>query len=534
MIEIIVVFNSTAAGELQWAEAVRSTLHLGDSINVGDYTIKAAQFHKPMIGVRDIEGNIRPRDDFEPGVLLELYINGTQVDQFTLTPMDNSFITDDEEVKVTLYNITQKNNKAWVYEYYDPWANVGLHLRGVPDLDITVDTDEDTYTSNRDRIIKLNVTVENKGEGDVDNVNVTIFTESLPISDGDTEDLNPHFSEIKINEEETINLELSIPPTILETQKFILSASVSGYDSKDLMYEDFDYKVIAVVPPDDFILSKFIKDRIYLSETATVFLKVTNMGVFDVTNISIRDTLSPNFMLVSDSSLEWEVPALSPGEEKVVGSYELKPLEADREGFLLPSSVAYYNIEDKTFFVESESPLVIVNGPRIVLEKSVQGDISEGNDIQVFIFVHNAGNAPTKVSVTDQLPRDSVLVSGNTSLPQTFLDSNDTLTMTYVMRIHRSGNYTLPPAYADYLDISNIRDNIEKKTYSNPVNLTLEKKSSVTATQTAFPVFVERTPVGIIPEKGNDKSIPGFDSMILVLCLILTYTLLINNKRRVK
>lgn len=530
LVEIITVGSSYADDDLQWAEAVSSTLHIGDTINVGDYTVKASQFHKPMIGVRDINGDIVPRDDFEPSVDLELFKNGTLLDSFLLTRSDNSIVTDDEEIKVTLQDIVSKENKVWVYEYYDPWAKIGVQSRGLPKLEISINTTENTYTSHRDTGIALEVKIKNTGEGDAKNVYISILTDSLAVKYGESDDPDTHYSEIRAGEEKIVELDLIIPDTLLETKKYILSAAAGGYDRKGLYYEGFGYKVIAIIPPADFILDKYVKDRIYLSETATVYLKITNIGVFDVLNISIRDSISDNFVLISDSSLYWEIPVLPPGESKVVGSYELEPREANRNGFLLPSSVAYYTIKDRIFFIESQMPKVIVNGPQILLEKSVSDAGSAGNDIEVSLTAYNVGNAPTKVSITDQMPEGALLIKGFTSLPQTFLDSSGSLSTSYVMRIFSEGNYTLPQAEAEYYDISNTRDNIDRKVYSNQVNITVgrpyqEQQSSAMQTKTTLPVFVTRTPVATISPDNVKKEIPGFGVSLFMLNLFIIYIL---------
>lgn len=522
----IAVPASATSVDLQWAEPVSSTMHIGDSINVGYYSVEASQFHKPMLGVRNINGSIVPRDDFEPGVMLELYKNGTLVNEFTLTQYDSSFITDDEEVMVSLDEIMPEHNKKWVYEYFDPWAVIDVQLRGLPGLNISIDTDENTYTSHRDKKILLNIKVSNEGDGDASNVSVNVYPDSLDLYNGNNEELKLHYTELKVDDEETSKLELEVPENILEIQKYILTVTVSGYDRKEIYYENFEYKVIAIVPPDDFILSKYIRDRIYLSETAEVILKITNSGVFDVTNISVHDTIPVDFILISDSSLDWDIPRLNAGEEIVVGSYEIKPLETDRDGFLLPSSVAYYTINDRQFFVESDAPKVIVNGPKIIVEKNVRGDTNAGSDIEVTTVVYNIGNAPTKISLTDQIPPEAILISGDTSLPLKYLDPDDFLTLSYVISIYSEGNYTLPPAEAEYYDISNVRDNILKEAYSKPVNITVGEISSFEPTSTAFPSFMARTPVATITGKEEGRNIPGFRAelfipIMFIVCFIL-------------
>lgn len=523
----------TASAEAQWAEPVSSEMHTGGVLNNGDYSVKASQFSQPVLGVRDINGNIVPRDDFESTVFLELFKNGLLINEFTLTLSDNTFVTADEEIKVTLTDILPQHSKEWVYEYYNPWAKIEVSLRGLPEFKISVDTDQNTYTSNRDDIIHLKVGIENRGEGDIENVKVSISTEDLSLVLGKQKNLNPSYPIIKVGEEKTVELELKVPSTILNPKKYILSASASGYDKKNIYYENYNYTVIAIVPPDDIILNKYIKDRIYMSETATVILKLTNTGVFEVTNISVHDSVPVNFELQSNTSLDWEIARLSPGEEKVIGSYEIKPLYADINGYVLPSSRAAYIINDDVFSVESESPRVVVNGPRIIVEKIAPEKVSAGDDIEVTVTVYNMGNAPTKVSIIDQVPKDSMLVKGNTSLPQTFLDYGDSLKISYVMRIFSQGNYTLPDAVAEYLDISNSRSNINSKAYSTSVNISVGQRGSTIKPQsTSFPVFISRTPVGKISTKDSNK-IPGFGNKLLSIYILIIYFML-NNKMRNK
>jgi uncharacterized repeat protein (TIGR01451 family) len=102
----------------------------------------------------------------------------------------------------------------------------------------------------------------------------------------------------------------------------------------------------------------------------------------------------------------------------------------------------------------SEKTTIIVNGPIIILNKTVDMDVAYINeDVKVTVSVNNVGNIPTKVEVNDSLPQGVSFVSGQTSLGPTFLELNTPQEFSYIIRRSTEGEVQLSPAVANYTDI---------------------------------------------------------------------------------
>jgi uncharacterized repeat protein (TIGR01451 family) len=187
-----------------------------------------------------------------------------------------------------------------------------------------------------------------------------------------------------------------------------------------------------------------------MDELATVTLSLRNNGMRTISPIEVSDTVPPDFELIDNSTLAWELD-LGAGECQSL-TYRLKPTLPRKSGYVLPAAVAQWIANNRTNTARSNSPSIAVYGPKICLSKSVSPDvIGAGDAATVAVRAENAGNVLASVDVTDCLPEDAVLVSGDLKIAKV-LKGGEELVFGYVMQVNSSGSIELPAAAAHFVD----------------------------------------------------------------------------------
>ncbi len=455
---IIVLFTGMASawapGDIEWANDVSGTLHKGGTLTNGQYMVKVVEFSAAVPGVKDINGDIVPETDVDPSVFLELYNNGTLIKQFILNRGSEPFIDSDYEVKVSVTDFTKGNAKEWVYEYYNPSATILIQTRGKPKIDVTVTTDKSTYTSYEDSIITATVKVTNSGSARAENVDVILDTGGLKLRGGSSSQLHQNYNIMEEGTSQSFSVVLLVPE-LIDQKSYVLSANATANDAKDLQYKALTGSVTIPVSPKQnyFTISKAVsKDRIYLQDTILVRLTVANSGMFDAYNINVTDSMSDYFELKSNTSFHWDLPFLKAGEWREM-TYSIKPLETNINGFKIPSASARFTVNNKPYSTSSKPITVIINGPQIILNKTVnKAFVNLSENVTVMVRINNVGDIATKVRVNDSLPDDVSLVSGLMSLNSTLLDLNSPKTFNYTIRMNAEGRFVLPAAVANFTD----------------------------------------------------------------------------------
>lgn len=505
---------SFSPGDIEWAAAVSGTLYKGNTLTNGQYMVKAVELSSPVPGVKDINGNIVPETDVEPSVLLEIYKNGVLTKTIIMTLQSEAYIDPDYEVRVSATGFTAKNAKEWVYEYYNPYATISIALRGKPKLDVTVATDKSAYTSYSDQIITATVTVTNSGEARARNVDIYLNVGELRLRGGDTRQLHQYNSTLEKGASLSFSVILVVPE-LIDQKSYALSANAKAYDVKDLEYKAAGSASITVSPQQNyFTISKAVsKDRMYLPETIVVRITVANGGIYDIYNIHVTDSMNEKFELKSNTSFQWDIPVLKPGQEWGT-SYSIKPLETNINGFTIPAATAQFTVNNKPYSASSKTPTVIVNGPKITLNKKVdKSAVNISEDVTVTVSINNVGNIATKAEVNDSLPDGASLVSGQTSLASTFLELNTPQVFSYTIRMNTEGEIKLPAAVANYTGIEYRGTTRAVLSSESPV-VTVIDPSKITPTPTATAAPTESvSPTQMTPQETTEK--PSFMQKII-------------------
>ena len=441
--------------DIEWDTAKTGKLYKSGTLTHGEYMVKAVQFASAVPGVKDINENIVPETDVDPSVLIEIYKNNVLIKDLIMTTTSEAYTDPDYEVKVSTTGFTLKNAKEWVYEYYNPSVSVSIQLRAKPKIEVTVKTDKTTYTSYKDQIITATVTVKNTGKAFAKNVDVNLNVGELKLRGGDTSQFHQYHYKMENGASNEFSVILVVPQ-LIDEKSYTLSADAKGYDLKELEYKAATGSATLKVSPQQnfFTLSKSVsKDRIYLSNTIVVRVTVATSGMFDVHDIQINDSMSDNFKLKSNTLFKWDIPLLKPGDERTY-TYSIQAIETNINGFTLPKASATFTANNKQYSESSDLPSVIVNGPKIVLNKTVDKSVVNITEyVTVNVTINNVGNIATKAEVKDTFPEGVSLVSGSTFLEGLYLELNTPRTFSYTMRMDTAGNITLPAAVANYTGI---------------------------------------------------------------------------------
>jgi uncharacterized repeat protein (TIGR01451 family) len=433
--------------QLQWAQGTSGTLHRGEVISYNGYSVEAVDFPPP---VRSDKYKAVPEEPVTPFVGINISKNGSFIDTAVLGPGE-SYVTPDSELQVTATALPSSSATEWLYESYSPWAKIELDPRGTPNINVLINTNNDTYTSLSDNDIVATVELQNTGSADAINVDMNLSTE-LPLTKGR---LKYDYATIKKGDSITETITFSAP-YVLEQKDYYILANATWYDVKGIFSTGESRKTVTItVEPKDASLSirKSVDSKIYLGDNALVSISLKNHGKDDINNISITDSPPDGFKLIGNTTLKWIANIPAGGDWDI--HYLVKPQESNIDGVELPSAVAGFTIDKENYSIQSNQPQIKVYGPQIVLTK--QTDVSEmnpGDTVSVTVVAENTGSTPTKVIIKDVLPENAIIISGNTTY-ETFLESNTKASFNYSIRIGGNPPITLPPANASYFEPGN-------------------------------------------------------------------------------
>lgn len=437
LIAISIVMTTIVSADEIWSEGVIYRVTPTDNmITVKDYTIKAVDFPAPVRGMRTINDTIIPERPVNPFVTFELYKdiinNSNPINRFTLG-IGDEFITSDKELRIVIDSMPDQFSQNWVYEYYEPLADIKIQKRGLPSLStgIILDIDEDTIDPGEK--FKMTVNISNTGEDIMKNIILYVEDPSrMMISDK----LKRTHSRLDADEEKKILEKDLQAPKIIEEKEYEIYVNVSWDDAKDIRYySNFSKKIKVKSAIDSLKFEKVAtKDSIYLKEYEMVLLNIINSGNIDITDIQINDTLLNKTIYTRNNSVtQFFLNESSIGPEKSWSfDYTLKPLEPGI--YILPRFTASFTMLGQQFEAESNEAGYRVFGPKIVLTKKAKRDEEEDDLADVSVVARNIGNGFARIVIEDSLPERVSLISGRLN-STTFVDPGTEKIMSYTVRI---------------------------------------------------------------------------------------------------
>lgn len=436
----ILSMTASAADNIEWVEKKDGAkLYWGETINVDGYDVKAEDFNE------------------EGMVFVSISKDGEKLKTSPLTAgLEFEY---NDEIKVYAqkvdpnYEVITKDGKEFKTGKWNPYAELDILLRGKPGFDIDVETKKDTYDSKLtgDSRIDVTINVKNDGEAKAQNVVLTVDTAGLEVLNGKTK-----YTYTKILKDETIEpISLTLKAsTPWEDTDYNISVKTTCEDIRGKKYEHTGYKIIKIEKKWDLIVSKnFIKER-HMGENVPVSVTVRNRGLCDINNIVLKDSIVSNMHLQKDATLE-KTFSLKAGETaEDVFKYTLVP---ERPGeYTFPKTVAAFTLSNgQSEQVESDnSEKITIYGPYIEITKTVdRQQLNPGDKLTVTVTAKNTGNVDASVTVTDTVPSEAKLISGETSFKQVLESNGGSKTITYIMQMNKEGEIKIPPCKANFLDL---------------------------------------------------------------------------------
>ncbi|MCK5485162.1 MAG: hypothetical protein KAI86_03050, partial [Desulfobacterales bacterium] len=328
--------------DIEWESSVSSTsLGWGDEVTNGDYVIKAEDFTTDKYAY------------------IKIFKDGLEKQHAPLKA-GGTLIADDE---IRVYVITvDPDIDPWTDNMVDPTVSIRIDRRGLPDFEITIETDESSYDL-KDISLPSKVTatikVKNNGDAEAKNVDFTINTGGLTLIDGDL--THNYMSILKAEITDPIIVEMEVPE-LWDEASFSISADAIGYDIKGGEHTKTASKSVTIEKKWELIATKTMTEKVYMDETAYVLVSIRNAGVVDLNSITVTDS---DFygLEVKDSVTLKKIISLKAGEStNELFEYSLKPLKPGT--YTAPATVAEFTASNgKKYSVSSATPKIEVNGP---------------------------------------------------------------------------------------------------------------------------------------------------------------------------
>jgi uncharacterized repeat protein (TIGR01451 family) len=423
-----------------WTEEKSDTLYWGETLENDIYTVEAYDFPRT-----DMKGQIGT-----PYVGVNLYKDGELVYSDSMLVFD--YFKYDGEVLITVVDLMPSSDIHWQDDTYEPWAKIKIELRGLPELDIVMKT-EDTFKLT-DSKIPVTINIKNKGDAALENVDIYIDTDGLEFHQF-SPNKKLHYTHDNINPGASIDeiyFELSIPSHMKDTE-YNISVNVTGIDQKDERHNFSDDKELTIL--NMISITKTTKSDIFMTDTAFVQLIIKNDGAYAINNIEFRDSIPDYLKLVGGSPLQWNFN-MAPGQIRDF-KYTIKPIMPNPDGYELPTADATWYVDGIEYNQTCTEPEIIVHGSKILLEKTVNPTQVEPNEnVTVTITATNVGDVKANVEIFDNnpLPDNVTLISGEsyTKSPK-IIEEEDSISLTYIISASTDGIYELPQATAKFHDL---------------------------------------------------------------------------------
>jgi len=487
--------------DLEWTDATEPTLYWGDTKENGDYKIEAIDFPR----TDQFTGQLTQI----PYVKVNIYKNNILVSDATLYMASEGYNNIyDGEVRITLTDIMKSDDVHWQNDLYKPWAKIKFELRGLPDLDIDVKPDADSYRAYKSGI-KVNISVKNEGDARLHDVELKINTDGLNFIYGGEKTLYTYETIEKDTSIQEISIKLRIPSYMKDTIHNI-TVEVTGKDEKDYPYTFSGHEEITVL--NMINISKLIESEIFMTDTTSVNIHVVNDGTFAVNNIEMKDTAPEYFEYIGNTPLEWNFN-MAPGQKQDF-QYRVNPTKPNKDGYELKSAaIANWEVAGVGYTQSSIWNIdeIIVHGSKIILEKTLSPTkVGVNGDVTVTVKATNVGDVRASVDIIDDepLPENVTLVSGDRN-SHGILEEEDSISFTYVIKAVTDGKYELPKATAKFFDLQGYRS----EEISESVVFTA---GNVSSDGTSNP---GRTPVPT-PAPSPTRETPGFGILSGLVALV--------------
>ncbi|WP_340818478.1 CARDB domain-containing protein [Methanolobus sp. WCC4] len=513
------LFSTSAAAydldDIEWSDdkSTSATLHWGGTVTLDDYTIKA--------------------EDFDEGgfVSIGIYRNGVLEDKSPVQSGTGFEFRDTEngdDIRIFVKSM-DLNIDEWTGNMEDPTASIEVYERGIPEMDITVETEKDEYDPRTVayQYIEATIDITNDGDAKAYDMDVDIDVDGMELADGKLT-----YNYVSVEEDEvldTIDIKLEIPHYWEETDVEI-NVTTSSEDINGEILEDTETKTITIEPVVELIITKTVTEEIYMDETAHVSVSIWNNGIYSVGSVKVANTVTDDLEI--QDSLDDEITlSFSPKETKAkIFEYTLKPIKTGE--YTVPEATATFTAPDgETYTFTADKPSIQINGPDIVLTKTVNpGTIYPGNESTVTVTVKNQGNRDASVHTTEIIPDGVAFISGDLSFDDVAVNGKS-YSYSYKIMINDIGELKLSETSATFIDMENYKG---EKISNSPIITVLDpnpetvdssagSSSDSSSTSNEQESSSSDSSTNYEDEYEDTRVQPGFEASLMIVALFAVY-----------
>ncbi|HOO53664.1 MAG TPA: hypothetical protein PLM24_01215 [Methanothrix sp.] len=421
------LLTSMIGTAVEWGDRAEGELLWGETLQMGEYSLEAADFTPEDVTPRMVMVKLRKGDEL---IATRALKSG---DSFSL----------DDEVMVLAEEVRMKD--YLLDESAEPRAKVVLLVRAVPELRVRVVSEEDSYEAG-DRA-KLEIEIENVGMAEAEDV-VVELTSDPPIVSSKHSRSNLAPGEVWDDDPDTKDVDLIEvrfkAPATPGPEEVLVKAHARYLDADGGFHEAWGGTSFDLFGP--LKVYKHAEDAIKFGEKSFVHLSLSNGGDRTL-EVDLSDSAGRDFQ--ADSALKWMMTIPPGGSE--TASYTISAKKPG-DGQILPPADAAYILDGKTYKVTSASPVIDVIGPMVEVEKTATPTrVKTGEEVTVTLMAKNVGNRRTKASVKETVPAWASLTSGETELSRLLLPG-EAAALEYTISCQEAGRFEIPPTSVCYRD----------------------------------------------------------------------------------
>ncbi len=200
----------------------------------------------------------------------------------------------------------------------------------------------------------------------------------------------------------------------------------------------------------------------YIDERVNILIEVISQKDMSLENIRINETVPAGF--ITDPDIEdtcWTI-SLSPGEKRSL-SYSIRALRPGT--FLIPGMQMFFDHNGVTHHLQTNASEIVIHGPYIDVNKSfIYQDMGTDGLLNVTLRVSNTGDRAAYVQLTDQIPHNCQLISGNLSKSQV-MQPSDIWVLEYSVLVGSGENIVIPGAKVRFVDSREYGDAFESASF---------------------------------------------------------------------
>ena len=501
---------AVAAEDIEWVEKMDAAkLYWGDTVTVEGYVIKAEDFNE------------------EKMVFVSISKDGEKLKTAPLSVGFEAIYND--EIKVYAQNVDPNyetitnGGKEFRTGNSNPYAELDILIKGKPNFDIDVETKKDTYDSKStgDSRIDVVIKLKNDGKAKAEDVVLTVDTAGMEILKG-----KPRYTFTEVVKDTTlepVNLTLKAP-TPWEDTDLNITAKTMCVDSKGEKYENVGSKIIKIEKKWGLVISKIVTKDNHMGKPVHVSVNVRNEGLCDINNIVLKDSIAPEMHLQKDTVLDKTLSLKSGEKAEKVFEYTLIPEKPGE--FTFPKTMAVFTLPNgqDAEAGSNNSEKIKIYGPEIIITKTVdRQQLNPGDELTVTVTAKNTGNVDASVTVTDTVPPEAKLISGETNFKQILGSDGGSKTITYILQMHKEGEIKLPACKASFLDLDKYSGEVSSETPVVYVGIPIPLDGNSAHPEDSTESNQEKNgsdQVGTNGTEEDDEETPGFGSILAVAGLL--------------